>query len=373
MRRAVILLVVLSPFFAAAIGCGSSTSSSPSAPSSNGSGAVISGSLTSGQAVSSLSSVGIRPAAVGTGLTITIVGTSMSTVVNSAGQFTFTNVPGGNVTLRFTGSGVNSDVDLTSVEPTETITLVLTMTGTSIDVDTEGRHGGSQDQLEGLVQSLPPTTAAGTFVVAGQTVLTDANTAFTNNGAAASFANLAIGTRVHVSGRSNGNGLLASTVTIQSGANGTGGQDDSASIDGPLTSISGTSPNLTLVVGGTIVTTSASTDVRRRGDVQPLSVLQLNMNLHVEGTRMPNGSIAARMLQIKDDSPGGLFQISGSMGGLKGTCPSVTFVVNGFSIFTDATTLFTPPCSTFKSGTKVTVNGVTQPNGSVKATSVTNQ
>jgi hypothetical protein len=308
-------------------------------------------------------------------LTVIIVGTSMSATVNAAGQFTFTNVPGGNVTLRFTGLGVNSDVDLTSVEPTETITLVLTMTGTSIDLDTEGRHGGSQDQLEGLVQSLPPTTAAGSFVVVGQTVLTDANTAFTNNGAPASFASLAIGTRVHVSGRSNGSGLLASTVMIQSGANDNGGQgqDTSASIDGLLTSIAGTAPNLTLIVGGTTVTTSASTDVRRRGDVQPLSVLQINMNLHVEGTRMPNGSIAARMLQIKDDATGGLFQISGSMGGLKGTCPSVQFVVNGFSIFTDGTTLFTPPCSTFKSGTKVTVIGVTQPDGSVKATSVTNQ
>jgi hypothetical protein len=299
----------------------------------------------------------------------------MSTIVNSAGQFTFTNVSGGDVTLRFTGSGVNSDVDLTTVEPTETITLVLTMTGTTIDVDTEGRHGGSQDQLEGLVQSLPPTTAAGSFVVAGQTVTTDANTTFTNNGAPATFANLAIGTRVHVMGRSNGAALQASTVMIQNGATPPppGGQDTSASIDGLLTSITGTAPNLTLIVGGTTVTTSASTDVRRRGDVQPLSVLQLNMDLHVEGTRMPNGSIAARMLQIKDDSTGGLFQISGPMGGLKGTCPSMTFGVNGFSIFTDASTAFTPACSTFKSGTKVTVTGVTQADGTVKATTVVAQ
>ena len=273
------------------MGCGSS-SSSPSAPSSNGSGAVINGSLTSGQAAASTQSIGIHPAAVGTGLTVTIVGTSMSTVINSSGQFTFTNVPGGNISLKFTGSGVNGEVDLDSVEPTETITLVLTMDGAAIDVDTEHRHGGSQEQLEGKVQSLPPTTAAGTFIVAGQTVMTDANTVFSaGGGTAVSFANLVIGTRVHVRGHMNGSALLATKVEIQSGAG----------------------------------------------------------------------------------NNGGLVQISGSMGGLKGTCPSIQFVLNGSSIFTDATTVFTSACSTLKSGTKVTVNGVTQADGTVKATMVVAQ
>jgi hypothetical protein len=220
--------------------------------------------------------------------------------------------------------------------------------------------------------------AAGTFVLAGQTVVSDMNTTFTNNGAPASFADLAIGARVHVSGHASGSALMALTVQIQSGANSGGGgsgggEQESASIDGPLMSIGGALPNLTLIVGGTVVTTSASTDVRRRGDVQPLSVLQLGMTLHVEGTRLTNGSIAARLLQIKDDATGAPFQISGSMGGLHGECPSLQFVVNGFSLLTDGSTVFTPACSTFKSGTKVTVNGVTQADGSIKATTVTKQ
>jgi hypothetical protein len=97
------------------------------------------------------------------------------------------------------------------------------------------------------------------------------------------------------------------------------------------------------------------------------------MTLHVEGIRQSNASLLARMIQIKDDATGGAFEIEGSMGGLKGTCPAMTFGVNGFSIFTDASTVFTPACSTFKSGTKVSVKGVVQSNGSVKATSVTKQ
>ena len=128
---------------------------------------------------------------------------------------------------------------------------------------------------------------------------------------------------------------------------------------------------MTLIVGGTTVHTSASTEVRRKGDVQTLSVLELGMTLHVVGDRKPDSSIDARMIQIKDDVVGALFEIQGSMGGLKGTCPAVTFGVNGFNIVADAATAFTPACSSFKSGDKVTVKGVVQSGGTVKATSVT--
>ena len=181
---------------------------------------------------------------------------------------------------------------------------------------------------------------------------------------------------MHVAGHLNGSSLLASIIQIQGPNNTTnpgGNQDDSASIEGPLTSIGGPSPNLTLLVGGTIVTTNASTEVRRKGDVQTLGTLRTGMTLHVEGARQSNGSIIARMIQIKDDTVGGQFEIEGSMGGLHGACPAIQFVVNGFSIFTDASTAFTPACSTFKSGTKVTVKGVVQSDGSVKATSVAKQ
>jgi hypothetical protein len=136
---------------------------------------------------------------------------------------------------------------------------------------------------------------------------------------------------------------------------------------------SGSVPTLTLIVGGTIGTTDGSTIVRRRGDVQPLTALQIGMDLHVEGTRMANGTILARMIQIKDDQAGGQFQISGSMGGLHGSCPTLQFVVNGFSIASDASTIFAPACSTFTSGTKVEVMGITQADGSVKAVTVTKQ
>ena len=260
---------------------------------------------------------------------------------------------------------MNGRVDLDEVGDSETITLTLTVSGASVELEDEHRRGGPQDQLEGKIQALPPTTAAGTFMVAGQLVMTDANTRLFIGGTAAQFSNLTLGQRVHVSGHVSGNSLLATTIQIQ-GPNTTnpgdnngnqGDQDDSASIEGVLSSMNGPSPNLTLLVGGTTVITNGATEVRRKGDVQTLGALTTGMTLHVEGVRQSNASLLARMIQIKDDAAGGAFEIDGSMGGLKGACPAVTFGVNGFSIFTDGSTVFTPACSTFKSGTKVSVKG----------------
>ena len=131
----------------------------------------------------------------------------------------------------------------------------------------------------------------------------------------------------------------------------------------------------------TTVTTTSSTEVRRRGDVQTLDALAVGQTVHAVGTRIADKSIVARMLQIKDDEAGGLFVIEGSMGGLKGTCPAISFGVNGYAVFTtapsatDPGTEFVPDspttCTSLKSGTKVLVEGERQADGSVKALTVT--
>jgi hypothetical protein len=62
------------------------------------------------------------------------------------------------------------------------------------------------------------------------------------------------------------------------------------------------------------------------------------------------------------------------MGGLKGSCPSVTFKVNGYSIATNGSTAFpNAACASFKNGDKVRVKGLRQADESVNATSVEKQ
>jgi len=97
------------------------------------------------------------------------------------------------------------------------------------------------------------------------------------------------------------------------------------------------------------------------------------MTVHVVGDRQSDGSIDARRLQIKDDATGAEFEIEGSVGGLKGSCPTVNFSVNGFAVATTASTTFTPACADLKSGNKVKVRGITQADGSVRASTVTRQ
>jgi hypothetical protein len=313
-------------------------------------------------------------------------------------------------------------------------------------VESQARVTGTQEQLEGRVEALPPAVAALRLTVAGRTVATDSATVFTMNSAPAAFSNLAVGQRVHVKGQTSGGVLLASSINIQNtntdlqipingivqsftgslasfqftidgrlirgdanteffggssfanlandvraevkgeqrndfvyavrihvnvpGEDDDDDQDESASIEGRLNAIGGGPPMLVLNVGGTIVGTNGSTEVQRKGDVQTLGVLQIGMTLHVVGDRQPDASIIARKLQIKGDEPGRLFEIEGSMGGVKGTCPSLTFGVNGYDIVTDSATSFTPACSQFKSGDQIKVNGVVLANGSVRATSV---
>ena len=98
------------------------------------------------------------------------------------------------------------------------------------------------------------------------------------------------------------------------------------------------------------------------------------MTIHVVGDRRDRTGRSTRAgCRSRTTRPGAEFEIEGSVGGLKGTCPTVTFGVNGFNVATTASTTFTPACGDLKSGNKVKVRGITQADGSVRATSVTRQ
>jgi hypothetical protein len=428
--------------FAAA--CGSNT---PGAPSGTSTAATISGSIVApGGSGGGGSTAGYLAEAVPSGLVVTVAGTSIASHV-TRNHFSLEDVPEGDVQLLFTAPGFNGSLGIASVRRAEKITLGVSLDGSTLGLESQRRTTGASEQVEGRVESLPPSTAPLSLIVAGRAITTNADTKFFLGDQQVSFAALAIGQRVHVEGQVSGPSLLATTIQIQNTnteipveingivadftgtaasfqfridgrliqgdaftqffggsvfanlANGKRaevkglqrngfvlatrihvntedeipGSGESASIEGPLTSKSGSVPALTLLVGGVTVVTNASTEVRRRGDVQTLDVLTLGMTLHVVGTRQPDSSLVARMIQIKDDDVGGVFEISGSAGGVKGACPSLTFGVNGYDIVTDASTVFVPACAGLKSGDKVTVKGVILSGRTVKATQVTRQ
>jgi hypothetical protein len=422
--------------------CGGSAS--PTQPGSNSpgtsTGASITGTVRSG-ASSALTSAGSGDAM--PGLIVTVTGTTITSGLDATGRFTLPNVPAGDVQLQFSGPA-NASLSVSQVKPGETIDLVLSVSTSSAVVESQFRATAGDEQLEGRIESLPPTMPLRSLKVGGRTVTTDDNTQFRQGNIVRTFGDLEVGYRVHVKGRTSNGSMLASSLEIQNvnttlpvNINGvvsamSGGssnfqfevggrlvkgdsnteffggssfsrlqngarvevkgqqrdgfvyaerihvntdgddqpQDESASIHGKILSIGGAVPTLTLNVGGTTVRTDGGTVVRRRGDVQTLDTLRTDMDVHVVGVRRADGSLDARMIQINDDEVGGEFEIEGSIGGLSGSCPSVSFKVNGYSVTTTGTTMFDAPCASLRGGMKVKVNGIKQADDSVRATRI---
>jgi hypothetical protein len=438
-----------------AFGCAACGGDAPQTPAGPSSAVVASPgalSVTQGAKILGNVSAGVPLAA----LAAQVMGTPISAPVGAGGGFSLEGVPEGDVQLRFVGSGVDASVALTPVRPGDVVSLLVGVAGATAMVQSESRNAGGKVELEGRVESL--TASPETLVVAGRTVTTTAATAIRDgNDGTKTFADLAIGQRVHVKGTLGVDGLVADSILIQNtittipvNVNGivdnlsgdaasfaffigsreirgdgttvlygddgvlltfaalVGGarvevkgemrdgfvfavrihvngpmeppQDDSASVEGVLDALTGTAPDLTLSLltkfGTVTVTTTVDTIVQRRGDVQPLAAVAVGQTIHAVGVRQTDGTLAAMKLQIKDDATDGRFTIEGSLGGLKGTCPAISFGVNGYSIFTTAAdpVEYLPAgtaCGDLKSGMKIEVGGVRQAGGTVLASKVT--
>jgi len=227
-------------------------------------------------------------------------------------------------------------------------------------------------EVNGIVSELGGSASDFQFKIGSTVVKGDGSTGFFGDGDKPdTFADLKNDLRVEVKGQQRNGFVYATRIHINAPDTTSPPEDTSASIQGTLTSIGGSVPALVLTVGSTTVRTSSSTTVKRRGDFQTLDTLKVGQTLHVVGTRKSDGSIDARLIEIDDDATGGAVEIEGSVGGLKGTCPSVTFGINGYSIATNASTSFDgSACAALKNGDKVKVNGTRQSDGSVLATSV---
>jgi hypothetical protein len=363
--------------------------SSPTEPSSTpppapptATGATITGQISNGG-----TSSGLREGVASTRATpvnsVAVVGTSLATSADAAGRFTLAGVPAGATQLRFTGPGTDATVSVGEVRAGESVTITFAVNGSAAAVlDDSRRPSGAPTPINGIARNLTGTPDQFEFTIDGRTIRGDRVTEFyghPNTTRARVFEELN-NTRTEVKAWPRDGFWYAERLHVntddeapEADEDDDQPQDSSASIEGTLTRMTGTRPTLVLTIANTTVRTSASTVVQRRGDTQDLSVLQIGMTIHVVGDRKSDGSLDARRLQIKDDATGAAFEIEGSVGGLKGTCPAVTFGVNGFNVATTASTTFTPACAELKSGNKVRVRGVTQADGSVRATSVTRQ
>ena len=223
LRTFVAALVAAAAMMTAA--CGGSASISPTAPTSvagaSGTAVItgqVSGVTTATAAVSTQQSLNATKP-----VTVTVVGTGISTSVDGTGRFTLTGVPAGDVQLKIEGNGANAVVTISGVSPSDRIEITVSVSGSSAHVDSEHRgkddgadhdandddatHDAQETELNGLVAGLTGACPAVTFTINTTTVKTSATTRFAND----SCGLLSNGRRVEVKGARQADGSIAAT------------------------------------------------------------------------------------------------------------------------------------------------------------------
>jgi hypothetical protein len=128
--------------FAAA--CSQAGVSSPTSPSAAGrgassTGAVINGTV-NGLALSTLSSSDVATTLASLPVTVTVVGTSISSTVDRSGRFQLTNVPTGDVQLNFKGTGLDATLTVKGVQTGDVIDIAVRLTDNSIRIEADRRQ-----------------------------------------------------------------------------------------------------------------------------------------------------------------------------------------------------------------------------------------
>lgn len=194
----------------AAVACGSTSPTSPGGSRVFGlGGAVITGHVNGTPVAATAQSVGAEKMASST-VTVTIVGTDITTALDGQANFQLTGVPPGDVTLKFTNDKASATITLQGVAVGDRIHIVVTLNGSSAKVESEDRDDDDDDEddeddneVEGVVAGLTGTCPTITFTVNGITVVTGMATKFED-----SCTQITNGKRVEVEGTRQADGSL---------------------------------------------------------------------------------------------------------------------------------------------------------------------
>ena len=285
---------------------GEGTFSSPVGPSSS-SGATISGTI-SGSAVSTprILDSGSFSLMDARGVTVSVVGTGISTSADNGGKFTLTNVPAGTVQLNFTGPGSNATVTLTGVGPDDRVQIAVTVNGNSAHVDSEHHSApaNSNREFQGRITSID--SSAKSFQIPGLTVKTTATTIIRHGNKTVQFSDLKVGDHVEARGTMDGTTLTATEIKVEH--EGEDDDDDDADDDrgdagqtevsGIVSGSTGTCPAVTFTVGSS--TKVAVTKDTVYEDTTCAAATKNGAKVEVKGTKASDGTITATRVEIDD-------------------------------------------------------------------------
>ena len=132
-----------------------------------------------------------------------------------------------------------------------------------------------------------------------------------------------------------------------------GGAGRKASGEGVIGAITGTCPTLGLVITGTKVATTVTTEYVN-GTCESL---RSGTHVTIDGELRPGGTAIAEKIEIRR-VPGRPVTGDGPVGSVSGTCPNLTMKIRGIAVVADGATTFSGgTCSSIGPGTHVDVTG----------------
>ena len=150
--------------------------------------------------------------------------------------------------------------------------------------------------------------------------------------------------------------------------------DNGREIEGHITAINATAR--TIQVGGTTINVPESAKIHSGTKVLTFADLKVGQEVEVHGA-LDGTTFKATDVAIEDDEDDNddddrdeLTEVSGTVSGLTGTCPALTFVVRDRTVKTSSATRFDDGCATIKNTVRVEVKGQIAADGSLTASRV---
>jgi hypothetical protein len=237
-------------------------------------------------------------------MSVTVVGTTMSSPVDASGAFVLRGVPEGHVQLQFSANGTNAHLDLDDVADREDIHMTVNLNGGAAAIDDDDRETpDNRVEIQGRITAID--TTARVLQVAGKSVSVPAGTPIQHDGNTLALTDLRVGDRVEIHGTRNGTAIVATTINAETANppavtpppgddHGHDGDDkNEAEVKGALSARAGTCPSLTFNVGSVKVQTNAATTF----DDTSCSALANGTEVEVKGARQADASILATRVE----------------------------------------------------------------------------